>query len=451
MDKNTLTCVHAFTIVIFLVLCFIISPFVASAQVITSDRLEVPSSYNPVGSGARAIGMGGAFIAIADDATAASWNPGGLIQLETPEISLVGTYFSRTEELDFGNNPEASGSERINSQNINYLSAAYPFTWLKRNMIVSVNYQHLFDLYRDWEYTLNQEDVDFIGEQKLSQYSEGSLSAIGIAYCVQVTPKISVGLTLNFWEDGLYENQWETENINTWTGIDNSTGNNLALNQKTIDYSKNEFSGFNYNLGFLWTMNYRITLGFVFKAPFTADLKRYGEEFDFIDDMEAPAVYQESSEDQELDMPMSYGIGLSYRFSDELTAALDIYRTEWDDFILTDGNGNRSSPISFLSENESNVKPTTQIRFGAEYLFIRDRYIIPIRGGCFYDPAPAEGSPDDYYGFSIGSGFARGKFVFDFAYQYRFGNGVADYILEGLDFSEDVKEHTIYSSIIYHF
>jgi hypothetical protein len=36
------------------------------------------------GAGARAMGMGGAFIAIADDATAASWNPSGLAVLERP-------------------------------------------------------------------------------------------------------------------------------------------------------------------------------------------------------------------------------------------------------------------------------------------------------------------------------------------------------------------------------
>ena len=42
-----------------------------------------------IGSGARAFGMGGAFIAVADDATAASWNPGGLGQLERPEFSFV--------------------------------------------------------------------------------------------------------------------------------------------------------------------------------------------------------------------------------------------------------------------------------------------------------------------------------------------------------------------------
>ena len=64
----------------------------------TIQRIEIPSSPNPVGSGARALGMGSAFIAVADDATAASWNPGGLIQLEKPEISSVGYFFHRIDE-----------------------------------------------------------------------------------------------------------------------------------------------------------------------------------------------------------------------------------------------------------------------------------------------------------------------------------------------------------------
>ena len=84
--------------------------------------VEIPSSPNPVGSGARALGMGGAFIAVADDATAATWNPGGLIQLETPEISGVFSGTLRTEDKSFADNPEASGSDRIDDYNINYLS-----------------------------------------------------------------------------------------------------------------------------------------------------------------------------------------------------------------------------------------------------------------------------------------------------------------------------------------
>ena len=81
--------------------------FFDSACAQTFNPIRIPSRFSPVGSGARALGMGSAFIAIADDATAASWNPGGLIQLDRPEISVVGDYFYRTDDLHFGNNPEA--------------------------------------------------------------------------------------------------------------------------------------------------------------------------------------------------------------------------------------------------------------------------------------------------------------------------------------------------------
>src|SRR4029434_9968397 len=54
--------------------------------------LNFATSPSPVGSGARAAGKAFAFIAVADDATAASHNPGGLVQLERPEVSIVGSY-----------------------------------------------------------------------------------------------------------------------------------------------------------------------------------------------------------------------------------------------------------------------------------------------------------------------------------------------------------------------
>lgn len=150
-------------------------------------------------------------------------------------------------------------------------------------------------------------------------------------------------------------------------------------------------------------------------------------------------------------MPMSYGIGIAYRFSDQLTTSLDIYRTEWDDFVLTDANGNKISPVSGKPESEADIDPTTQVRLGVEYLILANRFIVPLRGGAFYDPAPAEGSPDDIYGISLGSGIAMGSLVFDIAYQYRLGNDIGKYITESMDFSMDLREHTVYGSLIYHF
>ena len=65
---------------------------------------------------ARAVGLGSACIAIADDAASASWSPGGLVQLEKPAVSAVGAVFQRIEDfsgviqIDAGRLAEQTGN-----------------------------------------------------------------------------------------------------------------------------------------------------------------------------------------------------------------------------------------------------------------------------------------------------------------------------------------------------
>ena len=375
----------------------------------TVQRIEIPSSINPVGSGARALGLGGAFIAVADDATAASWNPAGLIQLETPEMSIVGACFRREEDIRFAERSGASGMQDVSKGDINYLSAAYPFQALSRNMIVSINYQNLYDMTRHWKFPLavTRDDASHSKDVEIEQ--KGELAAIGIAYCLEITPRLSFGLTLNVWRNGLYANEWEQTQKQTGSGI--IQGAPFSYTAKFSDRYK--FSGYNANIGILWNPSRQLTLGAVLKTPFTADLKHRSTEEIALSPY--PGDSSSSEEDNELDMPMAYGAGVAYRFSDRLTASLDVYRTEWDDYILKDATGNKFSPINNKPKDEAGIDPTVQLRSGLEYLYITNRYVVPLRCGVFYDPAPAEGSPDDYYGFSFGSGIARGKFIFDAA------------------------------------
>src|SRR5512134_1461371 len=89
-------------------------------------------SLNRAGSGARAAGMGDAFIALSDDGTAASWNPAGLAQLRQPEFSLVYGVTDRHLELSalrstderFAYTAHGAGST---SGSIDFASAALPF------------------------------------------------------------------------------------------------------------------------------------------------------------------------------------------------------------------------------------------------------------------------------------------------------------------------------------
>ena len=55
-----------------------------------SDEILFSNFFS--GYGARALGMGGAFLAVSDDSTASSWNPAGLVSIDKPEISFSFAY-----------------------------------------------------------------------------------------------------------------------------------------------------------------------------------------------------------------------------------------------------------------------------------------------------------------------------------------------------------------------
>ncbi len=67
-------------------------------KAITWETVKEPffNKYNPFGVGARAIGMGEAFTAVADDATAVYYNPAGLAQLDHNELHWTGGSYYKT-------------------------------------------------------------------------------------------------------------------------------------------------------------------------------------------------------------------------------------------------------------------------------------------------------------------------------------------------------------------
>lgn len=425
---------------------------VVSSMAYAQQAVEISSSLNPVGSGSRATGMGGAFISVADDATAASWNPAGLIQLEKPEISSVYSFFSRRQSYGSELHPEIETTNSMDSDGLNYASIAYPFVLMNRNMIISLNYQRLFEMNKEvnFNYSWPNPEPDYLYDN-IKFRQEGFLYALSPAYAVQVTPQFSLGATLNLWGDYLGNNGWETTYKSFATGILGGAPVEMRYDSKdTVS-----FEGVNANFGFLWSFHPKFTLGGVFKAPFDADIRKetrinrsqYWPTFN--DFQKFPT--QTSTKHFTMKMPMSYGLGLAYRHSDNLTIALDIYTTDWSEFILEDENGNELNPINNRSIREGALKDTTQVRFGAEYLFIREKYVVPVRAGLFYDPEPATESLDDFYGFSLGTGFAMERFAFDASYQYRFGRDVSGDVQFVRDSNADMQQHTIMTSLIYYF
>lgn len=72
-------------------LCLIFSAiFICGVWLQNSEGQDITggAAFLKIGEGARAIALGGAFVAVADDASAGYWNPSGLAQLQGPVISL---------------------------------------------------------------------------------------------------------------------------------------------------------------------------------------------------------------------------------------------------------------------------------------------------------------------------------------------------------------------------
>jgi hypothetical protein len=89
---------------------------------------------------------------------------------------------------------------------------------------------------------------------------------------------------------------------------------------------------------------------------------------------------------------------------------------------------------------------------GGEYLFIMPprNIVVPVRAGLFYDPEPSHGKAKDFYGVAVGSGITYKRFIFDVAYQLRWGRDVDsdDQIAQS---EADVTQHSFLASMIYHF
>ena len=107
----------------------------------------VPIQFQFAPPGARALGMGATFVAIADDATAAESNPAGLTILTKPEISahLRTSRFENEYVNPFLGDPDQTGTFASKVFSPAYFSFVYPF----KKAAISVYYQQVGEIAGD--------------------------------------------------------------------------------------------------------------------------------------------------------------------------------------------------------------------------------------------------------------------------------------------------------------
>jgi long-subunit fatty acid transport protein len=463
----------------------VLPALVAQAQggPLGSDR-SVPPTPSPVGSGARAAGMANAFVAIADDATAAAWNPAGLVQLERPELSIAGEALWTRDSMASGRHPELDGEHPFSDAALNFLSAVYPIPRpiLGRNVVLSLSYQRRYDFTRSFDADLNTVQSGpggiFLGQHTTLDFEQsGGLGALSPSLAFEITKTLSVGISANFVQSRLWgEDGWEQT-----TRVDSrfNAGSAVSWSRGESRESYEDVRGQSVTLGLLWRATSQWTLGLRYDSALRAkaDYSAFDRDLRIVPNPAAPLVLNRArlDETRRLRFPATVSLGAAFRPNDRLTLAADISRTDWNKAYVKAGDGTKYSLIDGADlgdpRRRTDFDPAWAVRLGAEYTFIPKvrgetlDYLWSMRGGLFLEQEPAsgrnprrpfdpgDGKPDNFYGVSVGAGLLlKQRINLDVAYQFRFGDDVNGDLNPGVTrYRGDEESHRLIFSTVFYF
>jgi long-subunit fatty acid transport protein len=442
------------------------------------DPIDIPGQQNlTLGSGARAFGMGGAFLARADDATAASWNPAGLSYLRAPELSLVGVYnsFTTVENLD---------NDSLKGSSVDFAAFTWPVGAGEVRGAVQLSYQRAisFDGTRhiDQYGAFRDDEGNEVSAQLIrvdDGVSDGGFDVVALGTGLRLSRRVRAGFTVNRWLNG-YGQRLERNLYNLPT--------NRPRRHFDLDFRP---SGWSFNLGLIVSPIETLNLAAVYKTPFTADVSLDRARRDYFGDPEDPDEITSnafSSNSVSLEFPSSFGVGLSWRARETLTLSADYTRSDWSNARIRDyfevrftpasdeeGNPGQPPPPVFFPELQYPTLKTVpdpddpndpalvvaqqdaeQIRAGVEWVLIKGRLKIPVRGGYFNDRqiAPAGNDTVRFNGITAGTGLILGALQLDIAWVYEFGEYfVAAEAGTNPPIRYALTTNRVYASVIYRF
>ncbi len=431
---------------------------------IDHDDSSLAAQPVAIGAGARAMGMGGAFAAVADDATASTWNPAGLTQCERPEASLSASLTRfRAESVD-------GSADQDTRAEIDHAAAMLPFFALGCMQTVGVSWMRQYDMGRSvaWE-TITTGDLSV--DERQTRQREGSLATLGVTWAVEPTPGLSFGATLNRWDDRLTgASSYEEHATLAGTSVFSDAGLELFRTVDTVDIdSEMEVrSGTSLVLGAMWQATPWLTMGAVFRPAATLDLRRERHSvqvleqssFGFPDPTSVTTTH--STTDFTVRMPPMATLAFALRPDDARTLAFDATWTRWAEFRILEGS-DQSSPLSPAVDPEDFPDLWT-LRLGYEQAVVLDRVVLVPRVGAVVEWTPAiteapdmtrtdevEADSDRWLGASAGLGVFTRSVLWDLAVQVRHARDAGSGQFTSADESADVTLVTLRGGVTVQF
>jgi len=372
--------------------------------------------------GSRAIGLGGAYTAIADDYTASFWNPAGLAQVRRIELNgSLSQRNYRNQSMFFGNPTDASS----NFTKLSNLGVVFPVPAYRGSLVFALGY----NLARNWDRISSFSDPQNRGSatavwKSAEELENGRLGFWSFATAMDLSPNVSLGAALQYWigrdEYTISGLMWDS----TWSAY--------ASAQQEI---ATDLRGWRGNMGVLFRAGSVARLGLVILSPVVFDAREDWTAGD-------SSGYWE----YRIGEPFTIRGGASVSFG-RVLAAVDL---DWMDWAQIEYKS--EPPMPDYNEATANIalrrdfRSTLGIHGGAEVML--PFYGLKARAGGGYDPSPEKGLGSDAAQKTLAGGLGvllDETVMVDLGYSFRWWKQSSTFL------SEDVHSQTLQLSIAYRF
>jgi len=352
-----------------------------------AQQAVVPFQLNFSDPGARSMGFGGAFVALADDATAAFANPAGLVQLLRPEVSVEIRHWDYSLSYIEGGRLQGTPSG-LGIDTTSGLRASTSYYDVTEPSFLSVVYPK-----GNWSfagYRLESANLQFSGETQglfggspccVSRWndqrfaSNWDIVSYGLSSAYRINDRFSVGLGMVYTDVSFVSNVteflWDDDTAQSLLEP-NSYLPDRAYLHETLAAGGSDLT---FAAGALWKLSEQWSLGGVYRQGFEAHMQAVLAAGP-ANDLGVPAgqvIFR--SPMARVEFPDAYGLGLAYRSTNErLTISF-----QWDRLTYSD------IPTS-IGLDDQTIDDGDELHLGAEYVFLRSTPVIAVRVGTWLEP-----------------------------------------------------------------